>query len=264
MICHHYKCVFIHIPKNAGQSIEHAFLDLMGLTWETRAPLLLRSNDKPELGPPRLSHLTARQYVECKYISPDLFEAYFKFAFVRNPWDRMVSMYKWHSYNRICTFKDFVFREFENDLWRTKRWFVCPQTDYLCDASGNLIVDFVGRYENLQSDFNHVCEQLGLPPILIPHLNSNRSGERHGVSTIRRELKKLASYPWWLLRGRAMSRARKSHAEYYDDESREYVAELYRSDIELFGYTFDGIASPRRSDATGQLGRAAVGDSLAS
>ena len=57
MISHHHKCVFIHIPKNAGQSIENLFLELLNLTWETKAPLLLRPNDCLELGPRYLTTL---------------------------------------------------------------------------------------------------------------------------------------------------------------------------------------------------------------
>jgi hypothetical protein len=47
VICHPYRCVFVHVPKSAGISIEHVFLGLLGLTWETRGPLLLRHNNDP-------------------------------------------------------------------------------------------------------------------------------------------------------------------------------------------------------------------------
>lgn len=113
MICHHHKCIFIHIPKTAGQSIEHVFLDLLGLTWETRAPLLLRFNDRKELGPPRLAHLKANDYVNFKYISEELFNSYFKFSFVRNPWSRLVSFYNYRKYYLFYNFKYFVMKHLE-------------------------------------------------------------------------------------------------------------------------------------------------------
>ena len=95
MISHHHKCIFIHIPKTAGQSIEHCFIRSLGLTWETRAPLLLRYNDRPELGPPSLAHLKYSEYSEYKYITEEQIQTYFKFAFIRNPWSRLVSIYKY-------------------------------------------------------------------------------------------------------------------------------------------------------------------------
>jgi hypothetical protein len=212
----------------------------------------MRFNPDPELGPPRLSHLTARQYVECRYLSPELFGDYFKFGFVRNPWDRMVSMYKYFGYQRICGFNEFVCRDFGKDLWRTMRWFVCPQTEYLCDENGELIVDFVGRYEALQADFHEVCRRLGLPPTDLPHVNDTRSGQARADTTIGRELRKLKSYPWWLLRGRSLARIRRPYMDYYNDESREHVSRLYRSDIERFGYSFGETEPPGRSGDLGQ------------
>ena len=53
MLSHQDKCLFVHIPKAAGQSVESIFVQRSGLTWQTRDALLLRPNKEPEQGPPR-------------------------------------------------------------------------------------------------------------------------------------------------------------------------------------------------------------------
>lgn len=233
MICHHYKCVFVHVPKNAGQSIEQVFLNQLNLTWETRSPLLLRNNDKPELGPPRLAHLKAEEYVRYKYLTPEMFRDYFKFAFVRNPWSRVVSLYIYLGYNKTCDFKSFLFGTLKKTLFNEKNWFVGPQGSFVYTDNDELLVDFIGRFENLENDFGYVCKRVGLPQVEIPHANqSSDMGSFLGVKP-----KKLARNVFDRL-SRNNPPKHKHYREYYDLECIEVVAELYRRDIDLFKYTF--------------------------
>ena len=234
MICHHTKCIFVHIPKNAGQSIEHVFLNRLGLTWETRAPLLLRYNGRPELGPPRLAHLRAEEYVRYKYLPQEMYDEYFKFAFVRNPWSRMVSFYKISRYSHRLEFKQFLTGVFKNKFWYEKRWFMGPQTDFIYSGDDSLLVDFVGRFEQLQNDFNQVCDRIGLPHTEIPHVNLAENTKPNPS----REPKKLAKYLLYLATKRKIPTF-KRYQDYYDRESKELVAELYNRDIELLGYDFE-------------------------
>ena len=104
MICHDFRTIFVHVPKTAGQSVEMVFLNKLNLTWEQRAPLLLRPNSDPAKGPPRLAHLYASEYVSCGHISDEDFARYFKFSVVRNPWARAVSVYKF-SYQQTDGFR---------------------------------------------------------------------------------------------------------------------------------------------------------------
>lgn len=235
MICHHYKCIFIHIPKNAGQSIENVFLKLLGLTWETRAPLLLRENDNENLGPPRLAHLRAEEYLNYKYISEDLFDNYFKFTFVRNPWSRMISFYKYLGYSKKMDFKTFLVKHFETKIFKEKYWFVRPQVEYIYSSSGDLLVDFVGRFENLNEDFDKVCKRLSINNVKLPYINSsNNKIDKHKTYSIENLLKSFKSKK--IVKNNTIC---DSYQYFYDAETSAIVEGLYKKDIDVFGYTFE-------------------------
>lgn len=234
MVCHHHKCIFVHIPKNAGQSTEHVFLDLLGLDWETRAPLLLRYNDRPEIGPPRLAHLKADEYVRYRYLSQDMFDAYFKFTFVRNPWSRMVSIYRYLGFARKCDFKTFLMGEFRSRVFKEKHWFVGPQSDFVYARNGEPLVDFIGRFEDLQGGFDHVCTQIGLPPIRLPHVNESKGHPPAPGSSPKQAARRFLSR---FTRKTIPSFAR--YQDYYDKDTIRVVEDLYERDIALFGYAFE-------------------------
>ncbi len=221
MISHADKCVFVHVPKCAGQSVETFFLARLGLDWESRAPLLLLSNEIPKLGPPRLAHLRARDYVANRWMTPEQFRTYFKFAFVRNPWDRTASFYRFMGYHRRCSFPRFVRRHLPRLLRGDKAWLLRPQAEYLLDAEGNLLVDFVGRFETLQQDFSRACAAMGIADARLPHVNSSR--------VPRSRLPRLMR----LMRPRDVP-----YRELYDDAARRMVASLYAADVAAFAYEF--------------------------
>ena len=187
MISHPHKTVFVHIPKCGGQSIEAAFLADLGLTWAERAPLLLRPNDQPRLGPPRLAHLMARDYVACHYLSAELFESYFSFALVRSPFARVLSFY--HYLNPEGTLSAFVHKtltaafETPEDPAR-QYYFLRPQADYLTDSHGTPMLSASFRLEDLAAAEPVIRARSGLKAT-IPH--ANRSTPRATLADLSRD-----------------------------------------------------------------------------
>jgi hypothetical protein len=231
MVCHELRFIFVHVPKTAGMSIESFFLRHLDPTRDERAKLLLGPNRDPSLGPRQLGHLRASEYVEKGHVTRDLFERYFKFAFVRNPWDRVVSEYKYRDYPGKFDFKTYLFRHWPRPAFNDLYLHTIPQYDFLHDEEGRLLVDFVGRYERLEADFGRVARRLGIEGGDLGHVN--RSIHHHLCpSNLLR----------WIREPRTMIRMRRHmfdhYWEYYDDESREFVAEVYRKDIEAFRYAF--------------------------
>jgi hypothetical protein len=151
----------------------------------------------------------------------------------------MLSIYKYLGWERCVEFKKFLVKNLKSEVWRDNYWFVRPQSDFVCNEAGNVIVDFLGRFENLRTDFNQVCQQLGLPPTQLPHINQSKNQNSKPSLNSKRGF----NYARWLYHNRKKLRFKTissftNYQDYYDDESRELVAQLYRKDVELFGYQF--------------------------
>jgi hypothetical protein len=222
MLSHQHKTIFVHIPKCAGQSVENAFLADVGLTWETRAPLLLRANDDPRLGPPRLAHLIAADYMRCGHVDAETFARYFKFAIVRDPWSRAVSLYRHLQLN--MPFASFVStwlpRQFDGGKG-DQFWFVRPQTDFLYDG-GKLLVDQIIRFENLAGEFPAAAERAGLKSPL-PRVNASANAPKKKTGGL------LAKF--W-----DRHEKHEDWRGYYTPRLKDAVGKLYASDVELLGY----------------------------
>ncbi len=104
---------------------------------------------------------------------------------------------------------------------------VMPQSEMLYDDKGHLLVDFVGKFETLQQDFDKVCEQLGFTGSQLPHINSSDKKSRE----LRRKARNLLH--------RNKESGLRRYTEFYDGETREYVSELYQADIKNFSYSFN-------------------------
>lgn len=193
--------VFVHIPRTGGRSIVNR----------------LRNNKNIEfighdLRNPKYQWL--RDYIKNK-------EKKFIFAFVRNPWDRAVSSF---SHINQCAFdssdnRDRIkyikkynnnFEVFVKDAFLNgeilNQIHFKPQYEWICDERGNMLADFVGKFENLQEDLRRVANMLNIGPTCrVPNFNKSEHGP---------------------------------YQEYYDEETKEIIRNVYKKDIELFGYNF--------------------------
>jgi hypothetical protein len=111
--------------------------------------------------------------------------------------------------------------------WNDKYRHVMPQSEMLYDDNGHLLVDFVGKFETLQQDFDQVCEQLGFADSRLPHINSS--------DKMSRELRRKARNIFY----RNQESDLHSYTEFYDEETRKYVTKLYQIDIKNFNYSFN-------------------------
>jgi len=196
MICEKYNCIFIHVPKTGGCSIEHVLDPNVKLDTYSMISRVLGNTELVD------KHAKVEKYANSNQ---------FKFAFVRNPWDWLVSYYKWMKLNRDLTTQDFK-------AWVKANPNPLPHSQHsYISVGGNVIVDFVGRFENLQEDFDKVCDKIGIPRKKLPHKNSSK-------------YIKNAEGKWEV--------ERKHYTEYYDDETKDIVSERYAKDIEYFGYKF--------------------------
>jgi hypothetical protein len=155
------------------------------------------------------SHLKA---TEARRRVSEAWTDYFTFAFVRNPWSWQVSLYSFMIENEDHFQHELIvdMEDFDAYIeWRVGEDKVL-QSEFVCDADGNIIVDDVGRLETIEDDFAEICQTIGIDASL-PH--KNQSGHR-------------------------------DYRTYYSEHSRALVAEHFQADIERFGYDFDGIRDP--------------------
>jgi len=197
------KYIFIHIPKNSGTSIEASLTGAQ--QWKAEE-----------------KHMTT---LECraKY-GADLWLEFFTFCVVRNPWDRLVSQFRFSGkiwckrhFGKLLSFNEFVTEivakglPFSGHDYLSKTGAQSGDTNWqqisrITDENGQIMIDYVARFENLALDYEIICDRLGLSGQL-QHLNTSAFEAR----------------PYW---------------EYYTEETASIVATVCADDIESFGYSF--------------------------
>jgi hypothetical protein len=207
MISHRHRCIFVHIPKTGGTSIENVIWPGERSTAELWMGFTAPYRNKYQTG--GLQHLKAN-HIRAE-VGPEIFAAYFKFAFVRNPWDKVISQWSYlaerpdlQTYLGVKAGAPLV--DYLAAVSGSDHVQVMAQSAFLFDDDGTCLVDFIGRFETLAADAANIFARLGLGGAALPH--TTRS-------------KRQADY-----------------RAYYDAPSRRLVANLYARDIEAFGYSF--------------------------
>lgn len=193
---HNDNAIFIHIPKTGGSSL----LRLMGL----------RDSKPGEHVPHILQNIWYPGHSRVSKLPLEEKESRFVFSFTRNPYARLVSAHAYITDDKQVpgdyqpcvsgSFEIFVKEQLEemHKIGERYSMHLRPMTGWLDQE-----IDFVGKLENYQDDLNHVCDMIGQPRCLLPHRNVTKH---------------------------------KHYTEYYDDETREIVEEIYKEDFERFNY----------------------------
>jgi len=202
------KIIFFRIPKAASTSIHKGYFR------ENYVTLNAKTNSKG-----------FRSWL--KNVTFDWFEEAFKFTFVRNPFDRFVSLYvyfttytpkfkgspladRWkRDGDPVPTFDEFV-RRFDVicDKREDIRNHSMPQ-HLFAFYEGNPFVDFIGRFEHLERDIKHIQRRHSLKEYKLKHL---------------------------------MSTVHDHYSSFYDEEARSKVGKIYKKDLDYFNYRFHDIA----------------------
>jgi hypothetical protein len=206
IVSHLHRFIFAAVPKTGTHSVRQALRAHMGEGDMEQARLFVeKAFPIPELAALKHGHLSFQQVRP--HLGETAFGDYFKFAFVRNPWDRFVS---------YCAFATSREGAFARDPKGVMRHFLFtappmghlifrPQHEFLVGPDGALQADYLGKVETMQASFDTICERIGIPTRALDHANKSQHAD---------------------------------YRSYYDDDMIAAVARLYARDIALFGYEF--------------------------
>ena len=200
-----HKFIFVAIPKTGTHSVRRALREHLGSQDMEQVGLFVQKKFPiPELAQLQHGHLSLQQVRP--YLRPEEWDSFFKFAFVRNPFDRFVS---------YCAFMTRAEGHFERDPKRVMRHFIAnppwqhilfqPQHSFVTGADDELLANHVGRMEEMQASYDEIAKRIGIPTAQLERVNSSN---------------------------------RRDYRDYYNQELIDGVAALYSRDLELFGYKF--------------------------
>lgn len=203
MISIQKQFLFVHVPKTGGNSIQNVLkrysedeIVINGVHQDGIERFGVR-NARYEVS----KHSPLSQYQSV--MEPDIFNALFKFAVIRNPWDMLVSFY-FSPHGGVQEWNRDGFLNMVKSI-PTMRCFIAGLHSRSQDKLDDN-VDFLMRFEHLHEDFKLVCEKIGIPHVQLPH--RNRSEREH-------------------------------YSNYYDEEMKEIVHNKFREEIAFGDYRFE-------------------------
>lgn len=204
------KFIFIHIPKTAGSSITQALEPFADRREQSQFRRLLSHLPVPE----NLSKANLRVHAKAAWVRiklrREVYDSYYKFAVVRNPYDYAVSYFYYLRQNpsskRSAHARQWSFLEFLNYMAAKERVGGVTQSGWVTDRSGRQIVDELLRFESLDVEFPRLLKKLGITDATsLPHVNKS---------------------------------SRRDYREMYGEREREVADRLFQNDLKLFGYSF--------------------------
>jgi hypothetical protein len=206
IVSHQHEFIFAATPKTGTHSVREALREHLGSDDIEQVVLFVNKRfPYPELAQTRHGHLSFAQVRP--HLGEDAFQRYFKFAFVRNPFDRFVS------YCAFMTRDDDAFGRDPRQVMRRILFQVRPlhhilfqpQSVMVCDEDGRLLADCIGRVEQMQESYDQISAQLHIQSRTLDKVNESKRGD---------------------------------YRQYYDSALIDGVAAIYHRDLELFGYEF--------------------------
>lgn len=211
IVSHRHKFIFFKTRKTAGSSLQVALAEHCGpndiITGQYRLGIddnshsaglnmnkFCSTHPHPELAQVKL------------FLGEEVWNSYFKFAFVRNPFDIAVSRYHWDLKGKMGVQETSV--EGFQDWVKSGKLFNKDRAHLYTSTNGYVDLDFIGYYENLEEDLDYICNAIGLDTLSLPKL---KSGYRDNSS----------------------------YSNFYNEDTKQRVMQFYAEDFRLFRYNFE-------------------------